>query len=132
MRYFQTLTHTHNDTATGILHITADDGGNLMPRISLKREGDYVAISASYGPIEMALRPRYTEFMFGLTHLQPIEGLQTSRQVGSGQTYIALGLQPDGALVLRPTLIGDGGGHVSLNLAINSDARATLMGWLER
>ncbi|MDX2138623.1 MAG: hypothetical protein SF123_11060 [Chloroflexota bacterium] len=131
MRYFQTLTHTHNDTATGMLHITADDSGNLMPRLSLKHEGDYVAISASYGPVEMALRPRYTDLMFGLMRLQPIEGLQTSRQVGSGQTYIALGLQPDGVLVLRPTLIGDGGGHITLNLALSSDARATMMHWLE-
>ena len=57
-----------------------------------------MAISASYGPMEIALRPRYEDLTRLLARLQPVEGLQTTRQVGTSQAYLATGLRSDGTL----------------------------------
>ncbi len=130
MRTFQTLNSFASDPTTGIVSIGAEVEADLQPRLSLRREGDYIAISASYGPIEIALRPRLQEIARALKMLQPVDGLLTTRQVGSGQVYIALGLQSDGTLLLRPTIVGDAGGHIAFNLALNSTVREALYAWL--
>jgi hypothetical protein len=96
----------------------------------MRREGDYITISASYGVLEIALRPRYHELTRVLSRLQPVEGLQTTRQVGTGQAFLALGLKPDGTLLMRPTLVADATGHMSFNLALSDPVRQALYTWL--
>ena len=130
MRQFQTLTASDHDTDSGIFSISTQTAGDFSPRLSLRREGDYIAISASYGAIEIALRPRYSEWIQAITHLQPVTGLQTTRQVGSGEAFIALGLQDDGSLILRPTLVVDAGGRLAFNFALSAKSYADLKAWL--
>lgn len=130
MRTYQPLTTFQSDESTGILIIGADQAAELQPRLSLRREGEYVAISASYGPIEIAFRPRTQELVRTLQALKPLDGLHASRQVGSGQIYIGLGLHSDGALLLRPTLMGDSHGYIAFNLSLSSDVRQRLYSWL--
>jgi hypothetical protein len=127
MRTFQTLDHVDVDTGTGVIHLY-DAGENT--HLSLRREGDYVAISASHGPIEIALRPRFQELVRALTTMQPVEGLQTTRQIGTVQSYLSIGLRSDGALNVRPTLVADASGYLCLNLELASEARQKLFEWL--
>lgn len=127
MRTFQALDQVDVDTEAGVIHLY-DTGENA--HVALRREGDYMAISASHGPVEIALRPRYAELERALKALQPVEGLQTTRQVGMGQSYLSLGLRSDGALNLRPTLVADAYGYLSLNLELTSEARQKLYEWL--
>lgn len=128
MRNFQSLDQFEFDASAGILKMTAQ--GNPGARLSLKLEGGYVAIAASFGPLEIALRPRLQELARVLARLRPVEGLQTTRQVGTGQAYLALGLTSDGTLLLRPTIVADATGHLSLNVAINDALRKKLFEWL--
>jgi hypothetical protein len=127
MRTLQTLNYISLDAASGVIHFY--DTGETS-RLALRREGDYVAISASYGPIEIALRPRYTELERTLKALQPVEGLQTTRQIGTAQSFLSLGLRSDGALNVRPTLVADASGYLCLNLELPSNARQKLYEWL--
>jgi hypothetical protein len=130
MRQFQTLTTTQQDNDSGIFSFSAREDGEFQPRLSLRREGEYVAISASYGAIEIALRPRYGDLKQAFAHLQPVTGLQTTRQVGSGEAFIALGLQDDGTLILRPTLVVDAAGRLSFNFSLTRDTYQALVAWL--
>jgi hypothetical protein len=98
--------------------------------LSLRHEGEYVAISASYGPIEIALRPRTQELVRAMRSLQPLDGLHATRQAGTGQVFIGLGLHLDGTLLVRPTVVGDSHGYVSFNLALSSEVRQGLYTWL--
>jgi hypothetical protein len=66
-----------------------------------------------------------------LTHLQPIEGLGSSRQIGSTQSYLSFGLNADGTLLLRPTIGADATGRITINLALSSEMRQQLITWLE-
>jgi hypothetical protein len=59
-----------------------------------------------------------------------VNGLRTTRQVGTGQAYLALGLQDDGTLVMRPTIVADATGHICLNLLLTSETREAIMDWL--
>lgn len=127
MRTLQTLNYINVDTASGVIHFY-DTGENS--RLALRREGDYVAISASHGPIEIALRPRVQELERALKTMQPVEGLQTTRQIGTAQSYLSLGLRSDGALNVRPTLVADASGYLCLNLELTSNARQKLFEWL--
>jgi hypothetical protein len=130
MRNFETLDSVTLDSGSGIIHIATQSGAAGLPRIAMRREGSYVAISASYGPLEIALRPRFAELARILGRLRPVEGLQTTRQVGTGQAYLSLGLQVDGMLVMRPTIVADATGHLCFNLLLSSDARQQLFDWL--
>jgi hypothetical protein len=130
MRNFQLLDKAAVDTTTGVMTISADYEHPGQPILALRREGSYIGISASYGPLEIAMRPRFQEFSRVLARLQPVEGLQTTRQVGTGEAYLSLGLQPDGTLLLRLTIVGDATGHLSFNLAVADAARKTLFEWL--
>lgn len=130
MREFHTLDAVNVDDETGIIYITAQEESQVQPRIFMRREGGYVAISVNYGPIEIAMRLRYAELARVLARLRPVEGLQTTRQVGTGQAHLALGLQKDGALVIRPTIIADATGHTSFNLILADNVRATFYEWL--
>src|SRR5690606_16908561 len=99
-------------------------------QLVMRREGTYVAISASYGPMEIALRPRYEDLVRLLARLQPVEGLQTTRQVGTSHAYLAIGLRSDGALIIRPTIVADATGYLTLNMALNPNTRRAFYEWL--
>ncbi|HEX2622858.1 MAG TPA: hypothetical protein VHL11_22015 [Phototrophicaceae bacterium] len=130
MRNFVTLDRVSINEDAGVIYIAASSEGELRPQLSLKREGGYVSISISSGPLEVALRPRYQELSRVLARLRPVNGLQTTRQVGTGQAYLAMGLRDDGVLVLRPTLVADATGLLCFNLLISDSARQQLFDWL--
>ncbi len=77
------------------------------------------------------MRPRYDDIARVLAWLKPVSGLQTTRQVGTGQSLLALGLQDDGALVIRPTIIADATGNIAMNLILPSSVRDDLYDWLD-
>jgi hypothetical protein len=130
MRNFQLLDVITLDNHAGSIQFTTEEPLIAKPVVTVQREGGYVAFSASYGPFEIAIRPRFQELSRVLGRLQPVEGLQTTRQVGTGQAYLAVGLKPDGILLLRPTIVGDATGHLGFNLALSSAARQALFEWL--
>ncbi len=130
MRNFELLDKFTADADSGVVSLSSqrDIPGN--PVVALRREGGYIALSASYGPLEIALRPRFLELARVLARLQPVEGLQTTRQVGTGQAYLALGLRPDGVLLMRATLVADATGHLGFNLSLSDEVRKSLFEWL--
>ena len=130
MRTFQSLDRAAIDTATGIITLTKQDESTSHPSISMRREGDYVVISASYGPFEIALRSRYAELTRTLNQLQPNDGLNTTRQVGTGEAFLALGKRKDSSLILRPTIVGDASGYFCINLTVTPEPAAALIDWL--
>lgn len=130
MRNFQLLDVVTLDNHAGSIQFTTEEPLIAKPIVTVQREGGYVAFSASYGPFEIAIRPRFQELSRVLGRLQPVEGLQTTRQVGTGQAYLAVGLKPDGILLLRPTVVGDATGHLGFNLALSSTARQAFFEWL--
>jgi hypothetical protein len=131
VRQFQTLDGCKVDPESDSLELFFTNADSEQPRLALHREGIYVTISASYGPLEIALRPRYEELIRSLTRLPAVEGLHTTRQVGTGQAYLAIGLTPGNNLLLRPTIVADATGHISLNLEVAPKARAALYEWLK-
>ncbi len=131
MRNFQTLDQITSDEATGILQLTMSQGTVDNTQMTLRREGDYVSISTSHGPFEIALRPHFADLARVITRLRPIKGLQTTtRQVGTAQAYLGLGLAEDGCLIVRPTIVADATGHLSFNLALSSSVCVKLYEWL--
>lgn len=130
MRHYQILDTVSIEDESGLFTVEAA-GATVAAQIALRREGAYVAISATYGPLEIALRPRYDALTRTLARLRPIGGLQTSRELGSTQAYISVGLKGDGALIMRPTIVGDASGHIGLNFTLTDEARQKLYTWLE-
>ena len=130
MRNFQTLDQASVNEMTGIISFSTEDDTATHPKLALRREGEYASISTSYGPLEIALRLRARELIRILKHMQPNDGLNTTRQVGSGDAFLGLGLHSDGALVLRPTIVGDGSGYFALNLLLAPAAATALTAWL--
>src|SRR5438477_12591100 len=113
MRNFQILDGFKVTPETDTIELFFTNAEEERPRLALHREGAYVTISASYGPLEIALRPRYQDLVRTLTRLTPVDGLTTTRQVGTGQAYLALGLTADNNLFLLPTIRADATGHMS-------------------
>jgi len=130
MRNFHTLDTPVLDSNAGLLSFQSSVEAPFKPQLTLRKEGTYVALSVSHGPIEVALRPRTDELRRVLGRLYPVEGLQTTRQAGTGEAYIALGLQTDGKLLMRPTLVSDATGHMCFNLTLTDQARKALFDWL--
>jgi hypothetical protein len=130
MRNFELLDTAAVDNETGVISLSSRQATAGSPVLAMRREGSYIVISASYGPLEVALRPRFEELTRVLTRLQPVEGLNTTRQIGTGQAFLALGLQPDGVLLLRPSLVADATGHLAFNLCLSDAARKALYTWL--
>ena len=130
MRHFQMLDKFSIDQESDIILLSQSDEHGQHARLALRREGVYIAISAQFGPIEIALRPGYDELTRLLARLQPVAGLQTTRQVGTSQSYLAIGLRTDGSLVMRPTIVADATGHFSFNLVLTADLRQKLFEWL--
>jgi hypothetical protein len=131
MRNFQTLDTHRNNPDSDSLEFYLDAEDHDQPKLALRREGIYVTISASYGPLEIALRPRYEDLVRTLSRLTVVEGLHTTRQVGTGQAYVALGLSIEDDLLMRLTIVADATGHLSLNLALRPRAKSALYEWLE-
>ena len=130
MRHFELLDQMTIDEESGIVTLRVQKAHEERPQLSLRREGAYIAISARYGPLEIALRPRYEDMVRLLSRLQPVEGLQTTRQVGTSQAYLAIGLRTDGTLILRPTIVADATGHFSFNLALNPEISKRFFAWV--
>ncbi len=131
MRNFQMLDGCRVDPESDSLELFYTNASEEQPRLALRREGIYVTISASYGPLEIALRPRYEDLTRTLSRLTTVEGLHTTRQVGTGQSYLAMGLTADNNLLLRPTIVADATGHLSLNIEVTPQARQALYEWLQ-
>lgn len=130
MRKFYELNTATTDENTGVFLIACDEN-NYDIELALRREGGYVSISMRYGPIEMALRPRFNELNRVLGRLRPVNGLHTTRQIGTAQANVALGLREDGSLIIRPTIVADATGLLCFNLILTDDIRAKLFEWLE-
>lgn len=130
MRNFQTLDETRLDPGSNSLELYLTSADDDQPRLAMHREGIYVTISASYGPLEIAMRPRYEDLVRTLGRLAVVEGLNTTRQVGTGQAYLAIGLSADDSLMLRLTIVADATGHLSLNLKLTPKVKETLFSWL--
>ncbi len=130
MRTYQTLDRAEVDSERGIITLTSSDRTALSTSVAMRREGDYLAMSFSVGALELALRLRTAEVTRTLTMLQPAENQQTPRQIGSGQSFLQLGLQTNGVLLMRPTLVADAGGLITINLSLEHAARRTLLTWL--
>ncbi len=130
MRNFQPLDNAQVDMETETIQLEHSDSDN-EPVLAMRREGIYVTISASFGPLEIALRPRYEDLVRTLSRLQAVEGLHTTRQVGTAQAYLAMGLTANGELLLRPTIVADATGHMSMNLEVSAEARKALYEWLK-
>lgn len=131
MRHFEMLDRITIDSESGVMTLGTYSDTAEHPQLSMRREGAYVAISARYGPLEIALRPRYEELVRLLARLQPVEGLQTTRQVGTSQAYLAIGLRSDQTLVLRPTIVADATGYFAFNLALMPHIRQAFYEWLD-
>ncbi|MBC7812165.1 MAG: hypothetical protein H7175_13505 [Burkholderiales bacterium] len=127
MRNFQTLDQATISAETGLIELNTSETASSM---WMRQEGSYIAISASAGPLEIALRLHLAELTRAFARLHPVDGLQITRQVGSGQAYLGVGLLSSGELLLRPTIIADATGHLSLNLTLTSAVRQTLFDWL--
>jgi hypothetical protein len=130
MRHFEILDRVTFDSESGVMTLGTQAETAEHSQLALRREGAYVAISARYGPLEIALRPHYDELVRLLARLQPVEGLQTTRQVGTSQAYLAIGLRSDRTLVLRPTIVADATGYFAFNLALTPHIRQALYEWL--
>lgn len=130
MRNFELLDTVSIDDASGVITFTLRAESTAQPVLAMRREGGYIALSASYGVFEIALRPRFQELSRVLARLQPVDGLQATRQVGTAQAYLAVGLKVDGVLLLRPTIVADATGHLGFNLALTDAARKMLFEWL--
>ena len=131
MRNFQILDGSKIDPELDALELFYTAAGDDQPHLALRREGIYVTISASFGPIEIALRPRYEDLVRTLGRLTAVEGLHTTRQVGTGQAYLAMGLMPNDHLLLRPTIVADATGHFSFNIEVAAEPRRVLYDWLK-
>ncbi|MBK9122439.1 MAG: hypothetical protein IPM16_04860 [Chloroflexi bacterium] len=129
MRNFHPLDVYTDDQTSGLLTFSSSIDAPFRPQLSMRKEGTYVSLAISHGPIELALRPRIDELRRVLGRLVAVEGLQTTRQVGTGEAYIALGLQGDGTLLMRPTLVADATGHLCFNLLLTPASRTVLYTW---
>ncbi|MGQ9851330.1 MAG: hypothetical protein ACUVSU_14890 [Aggregatilineaceae bacterium] len=130
MRSYRRLDQVRHDESNDTLLFLCAQEGDSSPALWIGREGMYVSISATYGPLEIALRPRLRDLKTGLAQLRPTERLSVMRMVGTGQANIELGLSQEGELLFRPTLVADATGHLAVNLVLTSQARQELFAWL--
>ena len=115
-----------------LLSITNSEEHREQPSLTMNREGAFVSISASFGPLEIALRLRHQELSRHLRKLHPVPGLATTRQITAGaNSYLAIGVTQDEKLVLRPTVVADASGLMVFNLVCTSSVRAAIFEWLE-
>lgn len=130
MRHFRKLDIVTHDETSNTLKITSS-ADEALSFLWFGREGIYVSISAHYGPLEIALRPRHHDLVRSLTQLRPTDGLTVTRLVGTGQAHLELGLTDQGELIIRATIVADATGHVAMNTVLTSHVREILFQWLD-
>ncbi len=130
MRHYQSLDHVQIDPVNNTLLIDSSAEAPGLTSVWFGREGLYVSVSASYGPVELALRPRQHDLVTSLSQLRPTERLSVMRMVGTGQAHLGLGLSTNGELLLRAAIVADATGHCALNLVLSAEARRQLFTWL--
>lgn len=130
MRNYQVL-----DAATidrdNVLKLTNVEENPDKPMLAMTREGAFVSLSASFGPLEIALRLRFDDLKRRLERLLPVHGLATTRQVGTANSFVALGITEDERLVLRPTIVSDASGKLTFNLVTSREVYNKINEWLE-
>jgi hypothetical protein len=129
MRHFQKLDSVTHDTTNDSLLIGCE-GGDCLPTLWFGREGMYVSISASYGPLEIALRPRAQDLRNSLAQLKPTDRLAVMRLVGTGQAHLELGLSKDGELLVRAVIVADATGHFAMNLILTPEVSQHVFKWM--
>lgn len=129
MRTYQSLDAVQQNGE--VLQLNSTDPEMTHATMALAREGQRVVISVNIGPLELALRLRFDDLQRQVASLKPVAGLATTRQVGSGQAYIGLGLTEDNRLVMRPTLVGDATGKITFNLIAAKAVFDELCEWLD-
>src|SRR5688572_12058263 len=127
MRTYQTLNQFKQENNTVFLS-NSDPSKEMV--LSMAREGDRVAISVCVGALELGLRLHHDELQRGLNSLTPVPGLTTTRQVGNVAASIGIGSMEDGALVLRPSLISDATGHLTINLLVEKAVAEKFLQWI--
>ncbi len=131
MRFYQKLDSISHDASNDTLLLNCSEGPERQPALWLGREGMYVSVSANYGPLEIALRPRQRDLVTSLAQLRPTERLSVMRLVGTGQAHIELGLSLDGELLFRTVIVADATGHFAMNMVMAPEVRARVFEWLE-
>lgn len=130
MRHYQRLdTITYNDANDTIL-VSSGPPVEGKPTLWLGREGLYFSVSAGYGPLEVALRPRAQDLITCLSQLRPTERVAATRLVGTGQAQLELGLTIEGELLIRTAIVADATGYFAINMLLAKNAAAELLQWL--
>lgn len=130
MRNYQILDVASVDP-DNVLQLSTSESNPDHPLLAMSREGAFVSISASFGPLEIALRLPYQDLSRQISSLHPVMGLATTRQVGTINSYMAIGLTKENHLVMRPTIVADAKGHLTFNLVANEKVYTTMLQWLE-
>lgn len=130
MRFYQRLDHVSHDKSDDTLLITCTQGAEHKPALWIGREGMYVGVSATYGPLEVALRPHQRDLQMSLAELRPTARLSAMRVVGTGQANLELGLSNEGELLFRVTIVADATGYLAMNMVLTSEVRQALLAWL--
>jgi len=131
MRHYQKLDSVTYDEAHDTLRLGCTDPDARLVSLWFGREGMYLSISAGYGPIEIALRPRLRTVVTSFAQLRPTARLTVMRMVGTGQAHLELGLSSAGELLVRTTIVADATGHLAMNMVLTPEARERLFEWLE-
>lgn len=114
-----------------VLQLSNNEDNPDKPMLSMSREGVFLTLSASFGPLEIALRLRHEDMKRRLESLHPVPGLATTLQIGTGNAYIAVGLTTDDRLVMRPTIVADATGRLTFNLVTTASVYHRIRDWLE-
>ncbi|NDJ86320.1 MAG: hypothetical protein GYB66_10570 [Chloroflexi bacterium] len=128
MRNYQVLDSA--SVQNHILRLRTAENNPEQPWLSMSREGAFLSLSTSFGPLEIALRLNYDNFTKRLQQLHPVPGLATTRQVGTANSYIALGLTDNQHLVMIPTIVTDASGRISFNLLATTPVYRAMLDWL--
>ncbi len=131
MRQYYKLDTVSHDPATDTLLFTASTPDCAGVSLWFGREGIYLSVSASYGPFEVALRPRLRDLKASLRQIKPTERLTAMRLIGTGQAHLEVGLASNGDLLMRAALVSDATGHLAVNTVLTSSAREKLYAWLD-
>lgn len=130
MRFYQKLDKVTHDESDDTLLIACGEAAECLPQLWFGREGMYVSLSATYGPLEISLRLRQEDLVNSLGQLRPTERLTVMRMVGTGQAHLELGLSSTGELLLRTAIVADATGHFAMNLVATPAVRDQLYKWL--
>lgn len=130
MRHYTKLDQVSYDESNDTL-LVGSQNGEETPTLWFGREGMYLSVSASAGPLEISLRPRFRDLSASLTRLTPTERLTVMRLVGTGQAHLELGLSTEQELLLRTVIVADATGHVAMNFILMPNVVQALFEWLK-